>query len=144
VILVDANILLYAYNSSSEHHEPAKQWLEHSLSLSEPVRFSWITILAFLRITTNIHAYPNPLTPGEAVRAVSDWFSRSNVDVLNPGERYWQILSDLLIDRQARGPIVMDAHLAALAVEHGAEICTHDEDFSRFPDITTLDPCKGK
>jgi len=143
VILVDANILLYAYNSSSEFHIPAKGWFEHALSMWEPVRFSWMTIHAFVRITTNVHAYPKPLSPAEACGIVSDWLSRSNVGVLNPEDRYWRIFADLIQETQARGPMIMDAHLAALAIEHGAQICTHDKDFSRFRGTQIIDPCKG-
>jgi uncharacterized protein len=140
VILVDANILFYAYNSSSQFHVAAKKWLEFALSGAEPVRFSWNTLHAFLRISTNIRAYPNPFTPSEAIAIVCQWLERPHVGVLDPGERYLQIFSDLMTNFQIRGAMVMDAHLAALALEHGAKVCTHDADFFRFPDLSIVDP----
>lgn len=142
MILVDANILLYAYNSTSEFHLSGKKWFEEALSSSQPIRFSWNTIHSFLRITTNIRVYPNPFTPTEAIGAVSEWFALPHVDILEPQERYFEIFSQLMIKSQIRGPLVIYAHLAALALEHGAQICTHDADFSRFPDLSIIDPCK--
>jgi toxin-antitoxin system PIN domain toxin len=140
VILLDANLLLYAYNSSSEHHVAAKRWLEGLLSHSQSVRLAWISILAFLRISTNPRAYPSPLSPAEASEIVSSWLERPMVAVLDPGERYWAILSQLLTASQSRGALVSDAHLAALAIEHGATLATSDRDFTRFPDLRLLNP----
>lgn len=140
MILLDANLLLYAYNSSSEHHVAAKGWLEGLLSHSQSVRLAWISILAFLRISTNPRAYPSPLSPAEASEIVSSWLERPMVAVLDPGERYWAILSQLLTASQSRGALVSDAHLAALAIEHGATLATSDRDFTRFPDLRLLNP----
>jgi toxin-antitoxin system PIN domain toxin len=142
VILIDANILLYAYNASSEFHKQARKWLEDALSGVEPVRFSLLTVVAFVRISTNIHAFPKPFRPSEAVGFVHQWLSRPNVDLLLPGERYWEIFARLVLQFQVRGPLVTDAHLAALALEHGASICSHDEDFSRFHGVSIVDPCR--
>ncbi len=142
MILLDANLLLYAYNSSSEHHAAAKRWLEEVLSKPQPVRLAWITILAFLRIGTNLRAFPHPLSPTEASEIVSSWLERPMVAVLDPGERHWPILSRLLTTTQARGPLVMDAHMAALAIEHGATLCTTDQDFTRFPDLRLFNPLR--
>ena len=143
MILVDANILIYAYNPDSEHHEPAKRWLEEKLSEPGPIRLAWATILAFLRITTNVHAFRTPFTTVEVTDIINNWFAQPCVDLLLPGERHWAILQNLIKDAQATGPLVTDAHLAALAVEHGATICTHDEDFSRFADLRLIDPCRA-
>ena len=140
MILLDANLLLYAYNSSSEHHAAAKHWLEGVLSQPESVRLAWVSVLAFLRISTNPRAYPYPLSPAEASEIVAEWLVRPTVATLEPGERHWPILSQLLTTTQARGPLVMDAHLAALAIEHGATLCTTDQDFTRFPDLRLLNP----
>lgn len=140
MILLDANLLLHAYNSSSQQHSAARRWLEEILSGTRPVRFAWVTILAFLRIGSNPRAFPYPLSPAEASEIVSSWLERPMVAVLIPGERHWSILSGLLIAHQARGPLAMDAHLAALAIEHGATLCTTDRDFARFPDLSVFNP----
>jgi toxin-antitoxin system PIN domain toxin len=140
LILVDANLLLYAYDPSSERHEAARRWLESVLSGFEPVGFAWATILAFLRIGTSHRAFTSPLTPEEAVAIVSGWLERPMVGVPSPGEHHWKILSDLLTTAQAHGPLVMDAHLAALAIEHGATLCTTDRDFTRFPGLRVVNP----
>jgi len=135
MILIDANLLLYAYGAASEHHAKARPWLEFVLSRAEPVGLAWVTILAFLRIGTDSRLQGRPLLMREAISIVNEWLSRPNVAVLEPGERHWSILSRLLPESQARGPLVMDAHLAALAIEHGATVATNDRDFTRFPGL---------
>lgn len=140
MILLDANILLSAYDPSSPFHRTAAHWLERRLSGTEPVGIPWMTILAFLRITTSTRALRRPLSIEEAVPVVSEWLGRRVVVVPQPTERHWSILSNLLPAAQARGPLLSDAHLAALAIEHGATLCTTDRDFSRFPELKTLNP----
>ncbi len=140
MILIDANLLLYAYNASSEHHERARDWLEHVFSGSEPAGLAWITILAFLRIATNTRAFDFPLTPEEAVSIVSEWLVRPMVTLVEPGLRHWEILSGLLSKAHVRGPLVMDAYLAALALEHGLLLCSNDRDFALFPGLRVTNP----
>lgn len=140
MILVDANLLLFAYNPSFDRHPRARAWLEAVLSNHDPVCLAWATILAFLRISTNPRAFEHPLSMKEAVPIVSAWLERPMVTILEPGERHWAILTDLLSQTQVRGPAVMDAHLAALAIEHGAVLCTSDRDFVRFPRLRMLNP----
>lgn len=140
MILVDANVLLHAYHPRSDAHEASRRWLERALSGSELVRFAWVTLWAFLRISTNPRVFEQPLSGREAAAVVSAWLAQPNVGVLEPGDRYWEILSRLLADGQATGPLVMDAALAALAIEHGASLCTTDADFSRFPGLQLVDP----
>lgn len=140
MILVDANLLLYAYDSSSEHHNKVRIWLEKVLSEPQPVRVAWVTILAFLRISTNRKIFENPFTISEATSIVQEWLEHPVLDLLHPTQRHWTILSKLLKDGQANGPLVMDAHLAALAIEHGAKLYTTDKDFSRFDDIQVVNP----
>lgn len=127
-------------HSSSEQHQPAKQWLEEITSQPEPVRLAWHTIFAFLRITTNTRIFPHPLPIKEALAIVSEWLSLPNVHTLDPTERHFEILCKLLPAGQASGPLVMDGHLAALAIEHGAILCTTDRDFARFPGLRVLNP----
>jgi toxin-antitoxin system PIN domain toxin len=143
VILIDANLLLYAYNPSFQQHEPARRWLEDVLSGTDPVRFAWATLLAFLRISTNPRAFEHPFTAEESVPIVSAWLERPNVAILDPGERYWSILRELLVAHQVRGPAVMDAHLAALAIEHGAVLHTTDRGFSRYPGVRLRNPIQS-
>ncbi|HLJ61099.1 MAG TPA: type II toxin-antitoxin system VapC family toxin [bacterium] len=140
MILVDVNLLLYAYNPAFEHHVRARDWLEEVLSHTDPVCLAWATILAFLRIATNPRAFEHPLTIREAVPIVSDWLAQPMVTIVEPGERHWTILQDLLTRVHARGPAVTDAHLAALAIEHGATLCSSDRDFERFPGLRVLNP----
>lgn len=140
MILVDANLLLYAYDASSEHHARAREWLEETLSAPDPVGFPWVTLLAFLRITTNPRALRNPLTLADATAIVSSWLAQPCASLVHPGERHWEILSGLLASAQARGPLLMDAHLAALAIELGAALATNDRDFARFDGLRVVNP----
>lgn len=140
MILIDANLLLYAYHPKAEQHQTSRVWLEAALSGSEVVRFAWLTLWAFLRISTNPRVFEVPLTAGEAQTAVSAWLARPIAGILEPGERYWEVLRGLMNQGQAIGPMVMDAALAALAVEHGATLHTTDRDFSRFPGLKWRNP----
>jgi toxin-antitoxin system PIN domain toxin len=140
MILVDANVLLYAYDPSTPQHDVARRWLEEVLSKPEPVLLPWNCLLAFLRLATNPRVWQQPLSVPEAVAIVDEWLALPNVTVPSPGERHWSILRGLLPEAQCRGPLVMDAHLAALAIEHGATLCTNDRDFSRFPQLRLFNP----
>jgi hypothetical protein len=143
VILLDANLLIYAYNAALPPHEKARASLQDTLSNPYPVRIAWVTVLAFLRITTNPRAFEQPLSAGEAVSIVSQILARPMVAVLEPGERHWSILGDLLSRTQARGALVTDAHIAALAIEHGATLHTTDRDFARFPGLRFHNPLEA-
>jgi hypothetical protein len=140
VILLDANILLYAYDRESPRHDAARRWVEAVLSGDEAVGFPLVTLIAFVRIATHPAVYRRPLTPARAVEIVSSWLARPNVSVAAPSERHWAILADTLERGQARGPLVVDAHLAALAIEHGATLASTDRDFARFPGLRFRDP----
>jgi toxin-antitoxin system PIN domain toxin len=140
MILVDANVLLYAYQPRSEHHESCRRWVEQAFSGEEPVALAWVTVLAFIRISTNARIFEAPLSAAEAVAIVSSWLNREPVLVLEAGEQCWEILGSLLVDAQVTGPLVMDAFLAALALENGATLVSTDRDFSRFPKLRVHDP----
>jgi hypothetical protein len=140
MILVDANVLLYAYDASSPRHGAAKAWWEERLSGPDPVRLAWITIVAFLRIGTHHGVFVRPLAMDEACDHVRSWLARPMVDVLEPGPRHWDILQRLLVSAQATGNLVADAHLAALAIEHGARLRSTDVDFARFEGLSWQDP----
>lgn len=140
MILIDANLLIYAYESSSLFHPKAKDWLEEMLSRPEPVRLAWSSILAFLRITTHQRIFAQPFSLEEAQEIVDSWLAQPQVEILTPGPRHWSILRELLTNAQARGPLVMDTHLAALAVEYGASLCSTDRDFARFERLRWENP----
>ncbi len=140
MIVVDANLLLYAYNSGAAHHAAAKRWLEEALSGSDPVGFAWSTLLAFLRIGTNPRILVRPFRIDEATSIVSSWLDCEAVALLRPGERYWEILRALLVESRAEGALVSDAALAALAIEHGGTLCSTDRDFRRFKQLKLRNP----
>lgn len=140
MILLDANILLHAYNPSFPQHEQARTLVQKILSEPPPVALPWATILAFIRVGTNPRAFPEPLTVKEATTIVAAWLARPTVAVIQPTERHWEILRGLLVSTRARGAEVPDAHLAALAIEHGATLCTTDRGFARFPGLEWIDP----
>jgi uncharacterized protein len=140
MILIDANLLLYAYDSASSNHDAARHWIEEVFSGYEPVRLAWVTVLAFIRISTNVRLQPRVFTPKEAISIVDQWLALPNFALLAPGDQHWKILAHLLPEAQARGPLVMDAHLAALAIEHGATLYSNDRDFTRFPGLKHVNP----
>ncbi len=143
MIILDVNLLLYAYNSAFPQHAQAKTWLERTLTAPSPVGLPWTTIVAFFRVGTNPRAFPNPLAPDEAIGIVSEWLAHPPVVLVEPGERHWEILQQLLLATKVRGPRMADAHLAALAIEHGATLCTTDRDFQLFPDLQMLNPLEA-
>jgi len=140
MILVDANLLLYAYHPRSEQHEASRAWLESVLSRSELVRFAWQTLWAFLRISTNPRVFERPLTISEAEATVTSWLAQPPVGILEPSDRHWDILRGLMRDGQTTGPLIMDAVLASIAIEHGATLNTTDRDFARFPGLSWKNP----
>jgi len=140
VILLDANLLLYAFDGTNRHHEAARVWLERTLSDEPDVRLGVVTVLAFVRIATDPRVFEQPLDPAVAIGIVADILARPNVSLASPGDRHWRLLADVATAGQARGPLLMDAHLAALALEHGAALATTDRDFRRFPGLRVVDP----
>jgi uncharacterized protein len=143
VTLLDANILLYAYDSNSPHHAVCRPWLDAALNSDEIIALPWQTLLAFVRIATNPRAVRLPLSGPEACGIVSVWLERPNVSVIGAGDRFWEIFQAQVVDAQVSGPLVTDAALAALALEHGAILCSTDRDFRRFEGIKLLDPSQA-
>jgi toxin-antitoxin system PIN domain toxin len=140
VKLLDANILLYAYDSDSSHHAVCRSWLEAAFNAEEIVALPWQTLLAFVRICTNPRATKNPLGSQQACEIVNSWLSQANVNVIGAGERFWDLLKGQILEAQISGPLVTDAALAALALEHGAVLCSVDKDFRRFRGLRLIDP----
>lgn len=143
MIVVDANVLLYAYDETSPRHEAAARWLQEIVDSEEAVGLALTTLLAFIRISTDPRIYEVPMGAEHAIDVVESWLRRSNVHLIGPTETHWKTLANLVSTGQARGPVTMDAHLAALTMEHGGTLATVDRDFSRFPGLRTIDPTAG-
>ena len=140
MILVDANLLLYAEDSLSEHHQAARTWWDAQLSGAEPICLCWPVLTAFIRIGTNVRLHRRPLTLGEAAERVQSWFDQPCVRIIRPGEQHWAILQVMLRDGKAIGSLVSDAHLAAMAVEHNCVLQSTDADFARFKGLKWNNP----
>jgi toxin-antitoxin system PIN domain toxin len=140
VIVLDANILLYAYDSHSPAFAKAKEWLEGVFSDGTPIGLPWQTILAFLRISTDPRLPGSRFSIEEASSLVDRWLEQPNVRLLSGSDEHWPILRATMKDGQARGPLVSDAHLAALAISFGATLHTTDRDFARFPGLRWANP----
>jgi hypothetical protein len=143
LILVDANILLYAEDRSSPRHDAARQWWDSQLSGDDPVALCWTVILAFVRIATNARVFERPLGLGEAASRVESWLDQPCTRIIRPTRGHWQVLQGMLRDAQAVAALVTDAHLAALAVEHGCTLCSTDADFAKFPRLKWRNPMAG-
>lgn len=140
MILVDANILLYAEDESSPRHLVARRWWDAALSGSSPVCLSWPVLDAFIRISTNSRIFRRPLSLSQAIVRVQSWLDQPCVRVVNPTERHWTVFQHMLTSGQAVANLVPDAHLAALAVEYGCELVSADTDFARFRGIRWKNP----
>jgi len=140
VIVLDANILLYAYDAASDQHAKARAWLEKVLSGTDPVGLPWQTVTAFLRIVTNPRLSGKRFTPAEVIDVVDQWVDQPNVRLLGPGDQHWSFLRQTIIEGQARGPLITDAQLAALTIEYGGVLYTTDRDFARFPGLRWQNP----
>lgn len=140
MIVLDVNILLYAYDAAAAQHAVAREWLERVLSEGSPVGLPWQSIGAFLRIVTNPKLPGVRFTADEAARLVDEWLEQPNVRVLAPGENHWPLLSQMITEGQAKGPLITDAQLAALTVEYGGVLHTTDRDFARFPGLRWINP----
>jgi toxin-antitoxin system PIN domain toxin len=136
--LIDANRLLYAYDPRAARHAATRKWLEHTLSGFGLVRFTWLTLWAFLRISTNPRVYEHPMSIAEAEQHVSAWLAQPSCGILEPGERHWE-LGRVDPRGQTTGPLVTDAVLASIAIEHGATLHTTDRDFARFAGLRWID-----
>ncbi len=140
MILVDANILIYAYVKEAPQHHRARVWLDLQLSGVAQVGFAWISLLAFLRITTNPRVSTQPVPIGPAWIQVTEWLACPQVWIPQPTERHAEILGRLLTPASIPGNLMSDAHLAALAIEYGLTLCSADSDFAKFPGLRWQNP----
>jgi len=143
VILVDANILLYAEDKLSPGHDEARAWWDAQLSGASPVCLCWAVIGAFIRIGTNSRVFEHPLSLDQAISRVQSWLDQPCVRIVHPTERHWTAFRKMLLDGQALANLVADAHLAALALEYGCDLISTDSDFSRLPGIRWRNPLNG-
>lgn len=142
MILVDANLLIYAVNEDAPVHHAAKSWLEDTLSGTETVGIAWTVLLAFLRVTTRTGLFRSPLPVEAAFEVMSVWLEAPAVVILEPTVHHLRTLRNLVLPLGTGGNITADAHLAALAIEHGAELCSTDNDFSRFRGLRWRNPLR--
>lgn len=140
--LLDVNLLLYAVDEGAPEHDRARRWLEDLLSGTETVALPWVVLLAFVRLSTRAAVFSAPLDVDEALDVVDGWLALPNVVVVHPGPRHAALLRELLGPLGTAGNLTTDAHLAALARESGATLCSRDADFSRFPDVRWVDPLR--
>lgn len=140
MILVDANLLIYAIDADSPRHQGARQWLEETLSGSTRLGLAWIVTLAFVRITTRTGILRNPQSPEAALGYVDSWLQQPFVQSVGPGDHHWPIFRNLTLTVGTAGNLTSDAHLAALAIEHGCAVYSTDNDFKRFPGIEHVNP----
>ena len=140
MILIDANLLIYATNSDAPRHAAARAWLDETLSGVTPVGLPWVCVLAFLRIMTSSRIFDRPMPVDDAIDRVGAWLDQPFVDAIVPGERHWPILRNLLRTTGMAGNLTTDAHVAAMAIEHGATVYSADHDFKRFPGVDHVDP----
>jgi toxin-antitoxin system PIN domain toxin len=140
VTILDANLLLYAYNESAPEQVAAAEWLTKLLESGETIALPWVSIWAFLRISTNARIFPNARSAKEAFAIVSEWLAQPGVVLLQPGPRHFEILERLALRYAVNGPLLADAVLAALAVENGAVLASSDQDFRRFPEVRWMNP----
>jgi toxin-antitoxin system PIN domain toxin len=143
VKVADANLLIYAVDEGSPHHQRAKGWLDGELSGGETVAFTWPVLLAVLRLTTNPRVFDHPLSAAEAFDVVEAWLGRPTVTVIGPGERHAALLRELVQLSGTAGNLTSDAHLAAITIEHGAQLCSADRDFARWSGLRWTNPLDG-
>ncbi len=139
MILSDINLLLYAHNKAAKEHEQAKTWIEKTLS-EDTLCLSWHTIMGFVRISTSPRIFANPFTSSEAISNIKKLVAHVNSVTIMPGQNHFSIFERLVAESRISGAMLMDAHLAALAIEHGATLASNDRDFRLFDGLNLLDP----
>jgi toxin-antitoxin system PIN domain toxin len=144
MILIDANLLIYAKFSDLPQHAHARSWLEEQMRSPGRVGIPWQSSLAFLRLATNPRLFTRPLEIGAAWQQVLEWLDHPRVWIPEPTDDHPEVLGRILVAAQATGNLVPDAHLAALAIEHGLTLCSADSDFARFEGVDWVNPLKGE
>ncbi len=138
--LVDLNVLLYAVNQDAPEHEAVRSWWEAALAEDEPVGLAWVVVLGFLRLTTSAQVFASPLSASQAIGRVDAWLSHPSIRLVHETEEHWRVFKELLDRAGTAGNLTTDAHLAALAISHGATLVSCDADFGRFPHLRWENP----
>jgi uncharacterized protein len=140
MIVVDANLLVYSYDTNSADHKKSAEWIERVLSGTEAVGLPWPCICAFVRVVTNRGLAGIRVTADAALEVVEEWLEAPNVQILVPGDHHWAEFRRMVVEGQAPGPKVTDADIAALTIEYGGVLYTADRDFARFPGLRWINP----
>lgn len=140
MIVVDANLLIYSYDTDSSRHATSRAWVEKIFSDVDPVGLPWQTVSAFLRVMTNRKLPGSRLTVEQATQIVEEWLEQPNVRIIVAGDEHWSVLKRMMIEGRASGPLVSDAEIAALTMEYGGVLYTADRDFARFPGLRWKNP----
>ncbi len=140
MILIDANLLLYAHVAAYPEHQRARKWFLEQLNGPAQVGLPWISILAFVRLIGNPRIYSRAVPTADAWRQVREWLSCASAWIPQPTTRHADVLGELLEMPGMRFDLTTDAHLAALAIEHGLTLCSNDRDFARFPKLRWINP----
>ena len=140
MIIPDVNLLVHAHDSRFHRHEAARAWWETLMNASGSIGLPWVAILGFIRISTNPRIFENPFDVGGACERVRSWLAQPQTVLIHPGDRHTEILFGLLEAAGTAGNLTTDAHLAALAIEHQAELHSTDSDMARFPGLRWVNP----
>jgi hypothetical protein len=140
VIVPDVNLLVYAHNRAAAGHDRARAWWEDLVERDQPIGLAWAVMLGFVRLTTHPSVLTSPLPPTDALDRVRGWLDEPNVRIVEPGPRHLDLLTELFRATGVGGSLTTDTHLAALAIEHQAELHSSDGDFARFPGLRWRNP----
>ena len=143
MIIPDTNLLICSHNTQSPAHDKAREWWEGLLNGTQPVGIPWVAISGYIRLMTHPRVLVRPISVGTARTDVEAWLDRPCVLIIEPGKRFRHVFLDALTTLGTAGNLTTDAYLAALAIEHQAELCSCDADFSRFPGLRWRNPLKG-
>lgn len=143
MLIPDINLLVYAYNSDAPEHRKARAWWENALSRPGPVGLPWAVLIGYLRLMTSRRIRVDPLPPPDAIAHVRSWLEQPQTQILHPGPRHLDLLESLAASARITGELVTDLHLAALAIEHQAELHSNDSDFKRFPGLRWVNPLES-
>ena len=140
MIIPDVNLLVYAYDKTSPFHDASREWWQQAVNGEEGVGLPWAVVVGFLRLVTHPRVFATPVNIDDALSVVNDWMRQRNVVLIEPGSQHWSLVVEFLRQVRLGGKLVNDAHLAALAREYRAELCTNDRDFERFSGLLLRNP----
>ena len=140
VIVPDVNLLVYAYNNGAPQYSAAREWWEALMRGEEPIGIPWSVVTGFIRLMSSASVVTSPFSPSDAAGYAMEWFRYPHVTLLDPGDRHWEFFQQNLSVSGSGPKLVMDAHIAALAMEHEAEVHSNDADFDRFPGLRRHNP----